>query len=338
MILATFFDKQGSLRLGAVRRDREAVVDLQAVYRASSGGRDAPALCTMQALIEAGDEGLALAAEMELKAGLDATWGAPLASTRLAAPLPLPKQMRDFSTFEMHMRQAAVGMARLRSARHGMGPEAVPQASDIVLPEAFAHQPLYYKTNRFSVVGHEHEVEWPSYCERFDYELEFGAILGRGGRDISAANARDHIFGYTIFNDFSARDAQEYEMTGPLGPTKGKDFDTGNVLGPWVVTADELPDPYALRMSARVNGETWSDGNSRDMVHRFEDMIAHVSRDETLYPGEFLGSGTVGGGCGLELDRWLEPGDVVELEVEGIGVLRNRVVRRKVSAPASSPG
>jgi 2-keto-4-pentenoate hydratase/2-oxohepta-3-ene-1,7-dioic acid hydratase in catechol pathway len=116
-------------------------------------------------------------------------------------------------------------------------------------------------------------------------------------------------------------------MGGQLGPAKGKDFDTGNVFGPWIVTPEELGDPYALEMVARVNGEEWSRGNSAGMHHRFEDMIAFVSRSETLHPGEILGSGTVGSGCGLEQGRFLADGDVVELEVEGIGVLRNRFVR-----------
>jgi 2-keto-4-pentenoate hydratase/2-oxohepta-3-ene-1,7-dioic acid hydratase in catechol pathway len=116
-------------------------------------------------------------------------------------------------------------------------------------------------------------------------------------------------------------------MAGRLGPAKGKDFDTGNVFGPWIVTADELADPYSLEMVARVNGEEWSRGNSGQMHHRFEDLIAWVSRSETLHPGEILGSGTVGTGCGLEQGRFLEAGDLVELEIEGIGVLRNRFVR-----------
>jgi 2-keto-4-pentenoate hydratase/2-oxohepta-3-ene-1,7-dioic acid hydratase in catechol pathway len=328
MILATFIGEGGFLRLGAVRREARTIVDLQMAYGKSHPAGESAALASMQALIDAGDEGLALARELEAGAPADSRAVRSLSETRLLAPLPLPPQMRDFSTFELHMRQAAVGMARLRAEREGGSEAALPRPSDIVLPEVFSRQPLYYKTNRFSVVGHEHEVVWPSYCEKFDYELEFGAILARGGRDIQAESAGEYIFGYTIFNDFSARDAQEYEMSAPFGPAKGKDFDTGNVLGPWIVTADELPDPYALRMTARVNGEIWSDGSSGDMVHRFEAMIAHVSRDETLHPGEFFGSGTIGGGCGLELDRWLAPGDVVELEVEGIGVLRNRVVRR----------
>jgi 2-keto-4-pentenoate hydratase/2-oxohepta-3-ene-1,7-dioic acid hydratase in catechol pathway len=139
--------------------------------------------------------------------------------------------------------------------------------------------------------------------------------------------AREHIFGYTIFNDISARDAQAVEMGGMLGPAKGKDFDTGNVMGPCLVTVDELPDPYNLSMVARVNGEEWGRGNSRDMYWKFEDVIAHISRSETLYPGEFFGSGTVGNGCGLEQMRYLKPGDVVELEVEGIGLLRTRITQ-----------
>lgn len=281
----------------------------------------------MQSLIEGGEAALDRAREVEQAMATESTVLLDLNSVRLAAPLPCPPQMRDFSSFETHMRQAAVGMARLRSARQGSnGP--LPKPSDIVMPEAFIQQPVYYKTNRFSVVGHEHDVHWPVGCEYFDYEVEFGIVIGRDGRDITAAQAASYIFGYTIFNDFSARDIQEFEMTTPFGPTKGKDFDTGNVLGPWIVTADEIPDPYQLQLSARVNGEQWSSGNSRDMLHSFEDMLVHVSRNETLHAGEFFGSGTVGGGCGLELNRWIQPGDIVELEVEGIGVLRNRVVRK----------
>ena len=118
-----------------------------------------------------------------------------------------------------------------------------------------------------------------------DYELEFGVILGKGGKNIAKDKARAHIFGYLIFNDVSARDIQMREMQGQLGPTKGKDFDTGNILGPWLVTADEVPDPYNLTMVARVNGEEWSRGNTGTMHHKFEDMIAHASADETLHRG-----------------------------------------------------
>ena len=131
----------------------------------------------------------------------------------------------------------------------------------------------------------------------------------------------------SIFNDFSARDAQMQEMSGQLGPAKSKDFDTANPLGPCLVTADEVPDPYDLTMVARVNGEEWGRGNTGDMLWRFEDVIAHVSRSETLHPGEFLGSGTVGNGSGVEHMKRLKPGDVVELEVERLGILRNKIVK-----------
>ena len=156
--------------------------------------------------------------------------------------------------------------------------------------------------------------------------MRLACVIGRGGKDISRQEAHDHIFGYMIFNDLSARDAQALEMEGRLGPAKGKDFDKGNVFGPCLVTADEIGDPYALRMLARVNGETWCDSNSSTMHWRFDDLIEHISRDETLYPGEIIGSGTVGDGCGLEHGRFLRSGDVIELEIEKIGVLKTCVV------------
>ncbi|MCZ7641458.1 MAG: fumarylacetoacetate hydrolase family protein [Pseudorhodoplanes sp.] len=156
------------------------------------------------------------------------------------------------------------------------------------MPQVWYQQPLYYKGNRFSVVGPDADVHWPSYSRYLDFELEWGIFIGRKGRNIPASEARDYIFGYTVFNDFSARDAQYRETEGRLGPAKGKDFDTGNAMGPCIVTADALAEPYNLAMAVRVNGEEWGRGNSRDMHHRFEDMIAHISRDETLYPGEFI--------------------------------------------------
>jgi 2-keto-4-pentenoate hydratase/2-oxohepta-3-ene-1,7-dioic acid hydratase in catechol pathway len=137
----------------------------------------------------------------------------------------------------------------------------------------------------------------------------------------------EHILGFTIFNDFSARDAQYIEMAGQLGPAKGKDFDTGNALGPWIVTTDEIGDPCNLKMDARINGERWGGGSSGEMHHRWPAILAHISASETLYAGEVIGSGTVGTGCGLELGRQLKHGDVVELEIERIGVLRNRVLK-----------
>jgi 2-keto-4-pentenoate hydratase/2-oxohepta-3-ene-1,7-dioic acid hydratase in catechol pathway len=231
-----------------------------------------------------------------------------LESVALLAPIPHPPQMRDFLCFEKHLVQAFGAI--------GKDP-----------PKAWYERPIFYHPNRFSVCGPDADVPWPAYSERLDFELEFGCYIGRPGKDIPRSRAREHIFGYTIFNDFSARDEQTKEMAGQLGPGKGKDFDNANAMGPCLVTADELPDPYRLEMIVRVNGEAWGRGNSREMHWKFEDCIAHASRSETLHSGEFFGSGTVGNGSGLESLRFLEPNDLVELEVEGIGVLRNRVVR-----------
>jgi 2-keto-4-pentenoate hydratase/2-oxohepta-3-ene-1,7-dioic acid hydratase in catechol pathway len=309
MRLVTFESGSGQ-RLGAVIDDGQAVVDLQAAQQ--SKGDSAQELDSMLVLIEAGERGLDLARELIETAPAGSRL--PMADVRLLAPLPRPTQMRDFLCFEEHLKNSFAQAEKLTG-----------QTREI--PAVWYEQPIYYKANRFSVIGPDQDVVWPSYSVVMDYELELACIIGKMGRDIDANEAAAHIFGFTIFNDASARDAQIAEMAGQLGPAKGKDFDTGNVLGPWIVTADEIGDPHALTMVARVNGEEWSRGTSGAMHHRFEDMIAFVSRSETLYPGEVLGSGTVGTGCGLELGRFLESGDVVELEIDGIGVLRNRFVK-----------
>jgi 2-keto-4-pentenoate hydratase/2-oxohepta-3-ene-1,7-dioic acid hydratase in catechol pathway len=238
----------------------------------------------------------------------------PLESVALLAPIPDPPQMRDFLCFEKHLVQGFEAVAKLRGTAAR-------------IPQVWYERPIFYHPNRFSVCGPGADVPWPAYSERLDFELEFGCYIGRPGKDIARERAREHIFGYTIFNDFSARDEQTKEMAGQLGPGKGKDFDNANAMGPCLVTADELGDPYSLEMVVRVNGEEWGRGNSREMHWKFEDCIAHASRSETLHAGEFFGSGTVGNGSGLESLRFLKPNDVVELEVAGIGVLRNRVVK-----------
>jgi 2-keto-4-pentenoate hydratase/2-oxohepta-3-ene-1,7-dioic acid hydratase in catechol pathway len=194
------------------------------------------------------------------------------------------------------------------------------------IPRVWYEQPIYYKCNRFSVVGTDCDVRWPRGANLLDYECELAAVIGKTGKDIPRERALEHVFGFTIYNDFTARDLQLREMAGRLGPAKGKDFDTGNVLGPWLVTRDEL-DPYALTMIARVNGEERGRGYSRDMHHRWEDILTHLSQSETLHAGEVIGSGTVGNGCGLEQGRFLHADDVVELEITGLGCLRNRLVR-----------
>ena len=229
----------------------------------------------------------------------------PPAQVRLLAPVPRPASFRDFLTFERHRADAA----RRR------GEEIDP---------LWYEMPTCYKGNRLTIIGPGEDLRWPRYTEKLDYELELGMFIGKPGRDIAEADAMDHVFGFSILNDFSARDIQMEEMSLWLGPHKGKDF--GSALGPCLVTKDAFNSADA-RMTARVNGEAWSRGNAGEMHFSWNKLIAYASMEEELLPGELFGSGTVGTGCGADLDRWLKPGDVVELEIEGIGVLRNRVVK-----------
>ena len=311
MKLATFVTAAGAPAVGVVDTAAGRLLDL-ARAAATVDGRAAPAFADMLALIDGGDAALdharTIAARWPDAASL------PLAGTRLLAPLPEPRQFRDCMVFEEHVLNSA------KRAKERTGVERV-------IEKVWYEQPIYYKANRFSVVGPDTDVTWPHYSKVMDFECEMAAVIGRRGKDIRPEHAMAHIFGYTIFNDLSARDTQYHEMGGRLGPAKGKDFDGGNVLGPWIVTSDEIGDPHTLDMTARVNGERWGGGNSSRMHHRWPAMLAHISAAETIYPGEVIGSGTVGTGCGMEVGRYLKSGDVVELEIERIGVLRCRVVR-----------
>jgi 2-keto-4-pentenoate hydratase/2-oxohepta-3-ene-1,7-dioic acid hydratase in catechol pathway len=300
MRLVTYTRDGGAPTLGALTDGDTRVVEL------STGD---PRLASMLALMAAGGEGLELAREAADRA--DRSHAA--ADAHLLAPIPVPAQIRDFLCFEEHLRNSFAIASKATGLRFDV-------------PEVWYRQPIYYKGNRFSCIGTETDIAWPAFAEHMDYELELACWIGRGGADIAAADAGEHIFGYSIFNDVTARDAQLLEAPGQLGPAKGKDFDTGNIIGPCIVTADEV-DADNLTMVARINGEEVSRGSSSTMHWKFADVIAHVSRSETLHPGEMLGSGTVGGGCAFERGERLAPGDVIELEVEGIGVLRNRIVR-----------
>ena len=265
----------------------------------------------MVELVEAGADGLQAVRD----ALADPRGRAVIAQDDVQMRCPIrPVQYRDCLVFEEHLLNSFAQAEKMTGR-------------PFAIPPVWYDQPIYYKGNRMSFIGADQDVIWPSYAEHLDVELEMAIVIGKGGKDITAADAPDHIWGYTILNDVSARDAQMREMPGQLGPAKGKDFDTGNILGPWIVTADEIAHPVALDMELRVNGERWGGGNSRAMHHTFARIIEHISASEPLYPGEVIGSGTVGTGCGLETGRRLAPGDLFELEIEGIGVLRNRIVR-----------
>lgn len=324
------FQWKGRERVGVLVSNGKSVVDLQASYQARYKRR-ARFFGSMQCLIEGAQNALDVAQEVARRApSSEPDTVLPLSDVRLLAPLSQPLQIRDCMLFEKHVLQAMQATARLR-AMETPDPEKtfreLQEKGLLAAPAVWYQQPIYYKANRFAVIGPEEDIRWPNYARLLDYELEMGIFIGKKGIDIPPKKAREYIFGYTIFNDVSARDAQAVEMAGQLGPAKGKDFDTANVIGPCIVTSDELKDPYNLTMVVRVNGEERGRGNSGSMHHKFEDAIAHISKSETIYPGEFIGSGTVGDGCGLEHLRFLQPGDVIELEIEGIGVLRNRIIK-----------
>lgn len=190
--------------------------------------------------------------------------------------------------------------------------------------------PGYFKGTPWTLFGHDTEIPWPSFVEHMDYELEIGWVIGRRGRNIRPEEARTYLFGVTIFNDFSARDRQGVEMPIGMGPQKCKDFAYG--VGPWITTLDEFADLGKIKMAVRVNGETWGSGDSSNTLWSVDELISYVSLGEWIQPGDLIGSGTMGGGSALELGRKLAPGDVVELEIAGVGVLRNRMGQPEKSA------
>ncbi|WP_404346481.1 fumarylacetoacetate hydrolase family protein [Sutcliffiella horikoshii] len=231
----------------------------------------------------------------------------------LLAPLPRPVSVRDFYAFEEHVKTAR--------ARRGL--DVIPEWYEI---------PVFYFTNHLAIKGPGEWIDKPSTCEWLDYELEIACIIGKEGRNIKAQDAEEYIFGYCIMNDWSARDLQAKEMKVGLGPAKGKDFATS--LGPVIVTPDELESfktkkGYNLEMTASVNGSLLSKGNFEQIHYTFAQMIERASADVTLYPGEVIGSGTIGSGCilelGTEVHRWLQPGDEVELSITGLGTLKNTI-------------
>lgn len=325
MKLLTFVSPRGE-RLGALTAAGH-VVDIQDLAQAA-GAAHAADMDSMLQLLRGGQAALDEVRALIGNAPADA--GEPLSQVRLMAPLPLPEQIRDFANYELHVKQALRSSMRMRAsaAADPAKEEEKLQASGIfTIPPVWYERPLYYKANRFSVVGHDADVIWPHFSNRMDYEMELAVIIGKKVKNATVEEAMDAVFGYTIFNDFSARDTQSQEVSFRMGPAKGKDFDTGNALGPWIVTRDEIADPYSLGMRVRVNGEERSRSVSGGMQHDIARSISFLSQSETLYPGEVLAMGTVGNGCGYESLTFLNAGDVVEIEVDGIGTLRNRLVR-----------
>jgi 2-keto-4-pentenoate hydratase/2-oxohepta-3-ene-1,7-dioic acid hydratase in catechol pathway len=322
------FEQSGHQKLGGLIGDAR-ILDLAAAQKRRSGSAD-PAFTSMQTLIEAGpvawDRARALLGSPPQEDIVERS------AVQLRAPLPRPVRLRDCSLFLEHMEKALkiAGQRAVAAAPDAEAAERERNNPRYVMQPIFKERVIYYNADAGSVSGTDEDIVWPKESKWIDYELEWACVVGKTARDVAPAAARSHIFGYTIFNDWSARDVQMAVMAGNLGPGEGKDFDGGYGLGPCIATPDEFSDPYNLTMTARVNGEEWSRGTTASMHHRFEDAVAQFSRGKWIRAGEVIGSGTVLSGCGFELGRQLALGDTVELEIEGIGVLRNKVV----AAPA----
>lgn len=298
------YDNGTGPRCGVLQDD--AVVDVAALI---GSGRP---LADVRALLETGDD--AVARVGDALAGGVAAPKVALAAVRLRAPVLQPPTVRDCIAYEEH---------------------ATSQGTREIDP-VWYRMPVFYFSNPLVIYGPDEEVPYPSASEQLDYELEIGCVIGRGGSNVSEAAAMSYIAGFCIFNDWSARDLQFDEMAFGLGPAKGKD--SASSLGPWVVTTDELA-PYIhdgrldLQCRVRVNGEDWlRDGDGFASYYSWGEIIERAAKDSRIAPGDIIGSGTVGGGSvresirkGYETSRWLEPGDLVELEVDHIGTLRNRL-------------
>jgi 2-keto-4-pentenoate hydratase/2-oxohepta-3-ene-1,7-dioic acid hydratase in catechol pathway len=219
---------------------------------------------------------------------------------RLMAPLPRPNSLRDFSIYFEHMMRAGKRTEK---------------------PSAWFKTPPFYKGSPETVVGPDAPVPFPYYTKKLDLEIEIAIVIGKKGRNLTFEEARKHIAGYSIWIDPSARDHHERE---PFGPTKRKDFCTG--LGPCLVTADEI-DPENLAVKVSVDGETWFEGNTNAArSFHVEQLVAYASDNETLYPGDVIGTGTIGYGCAMDYHKWVEVGQTMTFEVEGIGRMIHKIV------------
>jgi 2-keto-4-pentenoate hydratase/2-oxohepta-3-ene-1,7-dioic acid hydratase in catechol pathway len=288
----------GPGRLGAVtaRDGSGRVLDVGAWARS----RDAETPADLVDLVESSAATQERVTDLVRAAPADGLGWVRPEEVRFLAPLRAPNSLRDFFAFRDH------------AERHRE------------LPEAWERVPVYFKGNRRSIVGPDEPVRWPSYTRRLDYEAEVAAVVGRKGRDLDPEAAAAHVFGYTIMNDWSARDVQKDEMACGLGPAKAKDFATS--LGPWVVTPDEWDPEADHAVTVAVDGEVWSSGSTAGRHWTFGQMLSHVSQDEDLWPTDVLGSGTFGGGCGLDLGpRWIQRGQEVVVAVQGLGALSNTV-------------
>jgi 2-keto-4-pentenoate hydratase/2-oxohepta-3-ene-1,7-dioic acid hydratase in catechol pathway len=302
-------------RLGALRGAGIVDLNLAAALLYGAQRRDRPSAradffvpADLLGLLDGGPESM-----REARSALDALSGEPAGprgervvwsqgEVRLKAPLPRPRALRDFFAFEGH--------AKAGAARRGEP-----------LQKEWYDQPVYYKGNPREIYGPGDVIPWPAFTRRLDFEFEIAAVVGKAGRDVAVSDAPGHVAGYMVMNDCSARDVQKNEMLCRMGPAKGKDFATA--LGPWLVTADEWPSGAIPALAVRVNGAEGGRSDGIQPYWSFAAMLSHASQGETLLPGDVLGSGTFFKGCGLDQDRWIKPGDEIELDAGPLGILKN---------------
>lgn len=303
------------VRVVAAEPENGRVIDLKKAYALAlmrggatvEGGRHL-AHATFRDLtqgISAGDFFLE-AANRALGAADDASLPIDEVSWRAAIKPPV---IRDSLTFNGHIKNFFGNVMKTTPTR------------------AVYERPGYFKGTTSTIYGHGETIPYPSFTEQLDYELEIGYIIGKGGRNLTPENSWEHVFGITIFNDWSLRDVQKLESPIGMGAQHSKDFAYG--IGPWITTIDEIPEVIGLSGQVRVNGEVWSTTKVEDFIWTPEETVAYASQLNGLQPGDLIGSGTMAFGAGVELGRFLRPGDELELELEGVGTLRNRIADEK---------
>ena len=317
MKIVTYTNKEGA-DLGLLLNDK--IYSLKAITN------------TMNAFLQMGDTAMENAKSIEdsIKNGSSNLEGISLTEAKLLAPVPFPPSCRDAYAFRQHV----------ATARRNRGVDMIPE---------FDQFPIFYFTNHNAILGPtDNIICMPDHMQKLDFELEAAIVIGKKGRNVKAKNADNYIAGYLIMNDMSARALQMEEMKLNLGPAKGKDFCT--IIGPYLVTKEELADKkiatadghdgdtYSLNMKCWVNGKLLSEGNMKDMNWTFAEIVERCAYGADILPGDVIGSGTVGTGCLLELNGshklenpdydpvWLKDGDVVEMEIEGLGRIKNKIV------------
>ena len=323
MKLASYILKDGPAaeKIGVLTASEQQIVDLQAASEVIRGSAS-EYFTDMMAFLEGGEAARNICHELLQAAGDECRHA--INDIRVLAPLPRPRSLRDCACFEEHVFNCHRQAHKLR------GEDIDNMDPSIFKPgENWYKKPLYYKGNVDTIVGPDAEVTYPEGEQFKDFELELAVIIGKEGKNINARDAMDHVGGYTIFNDFSARMTMLGDMGDPkanFGPGASKDFANG--LGPWMVTPDAF-DWQDARGVVRVNGEQRYEGNHAEIYHQLPDIIEALSANITLYPGDVIGTGTFARCCGLEHGQPLYVDDVIELEIENIGVLRNRVAASK---------